>query len=110
MNTRDALPDRMADRKAGIRKRIWQTSVCRLAESGQGLVEYALILVLIAIVAIGVLTELGGQTSQIFTDVNCTLAGGAPANTTTTGPGNSSSNTSASSSSSAASTTTTGGC
>ena len=88
MNTRDALPDRMADRKAGIRKRIWQTSVCRLAESGQGLVEYALILVLIAIVAIGVLTELGGQTSQIFSGVNCALDGGAVASTSFNHPGN----------------------
>jgi len=40
---------------------------------GQGLVEYALILVLIAIVTIGVLTELGGSTSQVFSKVNCTL-------------------------------------
>jgi len=43
---------------------------------GQGLVEYALILVLIAIVAIGSLTMLGHRTSQVFEQVNCTLGGG----------------------------------
>lgn len=35
-------------------------------EEGQGLVEYALILVLIAIVVIGVLTLLGEQVSTVF--------------------------------------------
>ena len=34
-------------------------------EAGQGLVEYALILVLIAIVVIGVITMLGSQTSTV---------------------------------------------
>ena len=38
-------------------------------ESGQGLVEYALILVLIAIVAIVALVFLGGQLSQILSTV-----------------------------------------
>jgi len=33
-------------------------------EKGQGLVEYALILVLIAVVVIAVLTIMGGQTQQ----------------------------------------------
>ena len=35
-------------------------------EDGQGLVEYALILVLIAIVVIGILTVLGGKVSAVF--------------------------------------------
>ena len=35
-------------------------------EEGQGLVEYALILVLIAVVVIAVLTLLGTQVSDIF--------------------------------------------
>ncbi|HEY0602432.1 MAG TPA: Flp family type IVb pilin [Herpetosiphonaceae bacterium] len=35
-------------------------------EEGQGLVEYALILVLIAIVVIAVLTVLGGKVSSVF--------------------------------------------
>ena len=38
-------------------------------EDGQGLVEYALILVLIAIVAIVALIFLGGQVSSILSDV-----------------------------------------
>ena len=43
---------------------------------GQGLVEYALILVLIAIVSIGALTMVGNRTSEIFDEVNCSLGGG----------------------------------
>ncbi len=39
-------------------------------EEGQGLVEYALILALIAIVVIGALTALGGQVRQTFTNIN----------------------------------------
>jgi pilus assembly protein Flp/PilA len=39
-------------------------------EEGQGLVEYALILVLIAIVVIAVLGTLGGKVSSTFTAVN----------------------------------------
>lgn len=38
-------------------------------EEGQGLVEYALILVLIAIVVIGILTLLGGRASQVFSQI-----------------------------------------
>jgi len=39
-------------------------------EPGQGLVEYALILVLIAIVVIGILTVLGGQVSEVFSEIS----------------------------------------
>jgi len=42
-------------------------------EEGQGLVEYALILVLIAIVVIGVLTLLGNRVSQVFSTINSGL-------------------------------------
>ena len=42
-------------------------------EDGQGLVEYALILVLIAIVVIGILTLLGGKVSQVFSSINSGL-------------------------------------
>ncbi len=42
-------------------------------EEGQGLVEYALILVLIAIVVIGILTLLGNKVSQVFSTVNSGL-------------------------------------
>jgi pilus assembly protein Flp/PilA len=42
-------------------------------EEGQGLVEYALILVLIAIVVIGVLTILGNKVSTVFSAINSGL-------------------------------------
>lgn len=42
-------------------------------EEGQGLVEYALILVLIAIVVIVVLTLLGTQISGIFSEIATAL-------------------------------------
>ena len=42
-------------------------------EDGQGLVEYALILVLIAIVVIGILTLLGGKVSTVFSSVNSAM-------------------------------------
>ena len=42
-------------------------------EEGQGLVEYALILVLIAIVVIGILTLLGRRVSTVFSNVNSGL-------------------------------------
>ena len=45
-------------------------------EEGQGLVEYALILVLIAIVVIGILTLLGHQVSTVFSEINSGLGGG----------------------------------
>ena len=44
-------------------------------EEGQGLVEYALILVLIAIVVIGILTLLGNRVSGVFSQINSGLGG-----------------------------------
>lgn len=44
-------------------------------EAGQGLVEYALILVLIAIVVIGILTVLGNRISTVFSAINSGLGG-----------------------------------
>lgn len=41
-----------------------------LKEKGQGLVEYALILALIAIVVIAALTLLGGSVNNIFGTIN----------------------------------------
>ncbi len=38
-------------------------------EKGQGLVEYALILVLIAIVVIVILTALGGRVNVVFSQI-----------------------------------------
>jgi Flp pilus assembly pilin Flp len=42
-------------------------------EEGQALVEYALLLSLIAVVSIGVLTALGKSVSGIFSQVNSAL-------------------------------------
>jgi pilus assembly protein Flp/PilA len=44
-------------------------------QEGQGLVEYALILVLVAIVVIGVLATMGKTISDAFTDIANNLAG-----------------------------------
>jgi pilus assembly protein Flp/PilA len=46
-----------------------------LREKGQGLVEYALILVLIAVVVIAVLTLLGNQVSAVFNTIVGALGG-----------------------------------
>jgi len=44
-------------------------------EKGQGLVEYALILVLIAILVIAALTLLGGQITNVFSQITSGLGG-----------------------------------
>ena len=44
-------------------------------EEGQGMVEYALILALISIVAIVALRALGGTVNSKFTEINSTLNG-----------------------------------
>lgn len=43
-------------------------------EEGQGLVEYALILVLVAVVVIAILTVLGPQIGSVFSDVTSGLS------------------------------------
>jgi pilus assembly protein Flp/PilA len=48
-------------------------------ERGQGLVEYALIIVLVAVVAIVALTLLGTSISDILNTISCTLANNCPA-------------------------------
>ena len=45
-------------------------------EKGQGLVEYALILVLVAIVVIAALMILGPIIGNVFSKVNSSLSGG----------------------------------
>ena len=47
----------------------------RLTQKGQGLVEYALILVLVAIVVIAVLMLLGPTIGNAFSTVNNSLSG-----------------------------------
>lgn len=44
-------------------------------ENGQGLVEYALILVLVAIVVIVVLSILGPQIGNVFSQITAALGG-----------------------------------
>ncbi|SDY71873.1 Flp family type IVb pilin, partial [Tindallia californiensis] len=44
-------------------------------ESGQGMVEYGLILVLVSVVAIGMLTNVGDQLQKQFEDIWKTLGG-----------------------------------
>jgi len=41
----------------------------RVDERGQGLVEYALILILVAIVVIVILSVVGAQTNNVFSNV-----------------------------------------
>ncbi|HEX2906177.1 MAG TPA: hypothetical protein VHO69_04910 [Phototrophicaceae bacterium] len=48
-------------------------------EKGQGLVEYALILVLVAIVVIVALSALGPQIAQTYGDIQCSLKYGKSA-------------------------------
>ena len=47
----------------------------RARQRGQGLVEYALILVLVAIVVIGVLTTMGTRIQAAFQDIVGSLGG-----------------------------------
>jgi pilus assembly protein Flp/PilA len=42
-------------------------------QSGQGLVEYALILILVAIVVIVVLITMGGQVKNMFSNISTAL-------------------------------------
>jgi pilus assembly protein Flp/PilA len=43
------------------------------SEEGQGMVEYALILILIAVVVIFILTVVGHQTSNLFSNISSGL-------------------------------------
>jgi len=46
-------------------------------QTGQGMVEYALILVLVSIVVIVILLTVGQQLQQVFSNVTCALTGAA---------------------------------
>jgi pilus assembly protein Flp/PilA len=56
-------------RAASMRAYLALRSV-RDREEGQAMVEYALLLSLIAIVSIAVLTTLGGKVSSVFNEIN----------------------------------------
>lgn len=49
--------------------------LCRQSDAGQGLVEYALILFLVAVVVIAVLVLLGPQIGSVFSSVVSALRG-----------------------------------
>lgn len=53
---------------------VWLTSLFK-REEGQGLVEYALIIFLVALAVVAALVVLGGQVNQIFTDITTELGG-----------------------------------
>ena len=48
-------------------------SRCESEQDGQGLVEYALVLVLVAVVVIAILTLLGPQIGNVFSRILCGL-------------------------------------
>ncbi|MCL6548401.1 MAG: Flp family type IVb pilin [Alicyclobacillus sp.] len=56
--------------------RKWLSKVYRTvrAEEGQSLVEYGLIIALIALVVIGVLAAIGGHLSTLFSNISNTLS------------------------------------
>ncbi len=56
----------------------WWCSRVRNDERGQGMVEYALILALVSVVAILLLTNIGGEIRRIFQDVLNGLTSGTP--------------------------------
>lgn len=51
------------------RIRQWIQQVIRCVQSGQGLVEYSLILVLISIVSLLILSVLGGTVTSLYSQV-----------------------------------------
>jgi pilus assembly protein Flp/PilA len=53
--------------------RYYLTLLAQKTGKGQGLVEYALILVLISVVAVTILTTLGSSITSVFSRANSTL-------------------------------------
>lgn len=53
--------------------REWLSKFLSVAEKGQGLVEYALIVVLISVVSIAILTTVGTSVSSVFSQANSAL-------------------------------------
>jgi Flp pilus assembly pilin Flp len=63
-------------RWASAVQKAWQKGMRQTRQAGQGLVEYALLLGLIAILVIAGLRVMGTSVSNTFADVNCRLSGG----------------------------------
>src|SRR5437868_4305987 len=55
---------------------------------GQGLVEYGLILILIAIVVVGALSMVGSKVSSTYQKINCGVSGGTSQSNNGSGNGN----------------------
>ena len=53
--------------------RFYLSALAAKSSKGQGLVEYALIIVLISIVSIVIMTALGGSISSVFSAANTAL-------------------------------------
>jgi pilus assembly protein Flp/PilA len=65
----------MSDRFVEVSERIRAlVEAARTREEGQGMIEYALILVLIAIVLIVILTTLGHTVNNVFSNISKGLA------------------------------------
>jgi pilus assembly protein Flp/PilA len=47
--------------------------ILQRAESGQGVIEYGLILVLVAVVVLVVLIATGGQSKALYSDITSTM-------------------------------------
>lgn len=60
--------------RIGMRIWEWLQALAARNQDGQGMVEYALILVLIAIVVIVILRTVGGQVSNVFSNVSSGLS------------------------------------
>ena len=60
-----------------IRRDSGRGAITPCPDTGQGLVEYALILVLVAVVVIAVLTLLGDEVASVFCQITVSLGGGS---------------------------------
>lgn len=56
---------------------LYERLKARQAEEGQGMAEYGLILVLIAVALIGAFVALSGGISTVLERINCVLSGGS---------------------------------
>jgi pilus assembly protein Flp/PilA len=54
---------------------VYQSRISGLGKKGAALVEYGILVGLVAVVAIGSVSALGGKTSETFTDVAASLSG-----------------------------------